>query len=163
MIKQKITNCLWFDSEALEAAKYYVSIFKNSKILQITHYDEASSKVSGQKKGSILTVLFILDGQKFMALNGGPIFKFNEAMSLMVDCKDQKEVDYYWKKLSSGGEVVECGWLKDKYGVSWQVVPTELNKLISSKNKVKSERAMQAMIKMKKLDINIIKKAYNQK
>src|SRR5262245_49285699 len=123
---QKITTCLWFDSEGEEAAKFYVSIFKNSRIVGITHYDAESSKAAGRPEGSVLTVEFELDGQAFMALNGGPVFKFTEAISLVVNCESQKEVDYYWEKLTAGGQEVECGWLKDRYGLSWQIVPTAM-------------------------------------
>jgi len=160
---QKITPCLWFDNQAEEAAKFYVSLFKNSKILQTTHYHgEEVVKVSGKPEGSVLTVLFELDGDKVMAMNGGPAFKFSEAVSLMVDCKDQEEVDYFWNKFTAdGGQESECGWLKDKYGFSWQIVPTVMDKLLFSENAKKSEAAMNAMLKMKKLDIKTLQDAYD--
>ena len=157
---QKISPCLWFDHQAEAAAKFYTSIFKNSKILTVTRYGDAAAKVSGQPKGSVLTVVFKLDGQEFMALNGGPIFKFTEAISFIVHCKTQKEVDRFWKKLSRGGRPVQCGWLKDKYGVSWQIVPDGLGRLLQGKDPKKSERAMQALLKMKKIDLKALKKAY---
>jgi len=150
---QKITPCLWFDSEAEEAAKFYTSIFKNSKIGRISHYGEAGTEIHGRKAGSVMTVDFELDGQKFLALNGGPIFKFNEAVSLIVNCESQDEVDYYWEKLTEGGEERPCGWVKDKYGLSWQIVPNVLGELMSGTDREKSDRVMQAMLQMKKLDI----------
>jgi len=157
---QKISPCLWFDHQAEAAAKFYTSIFKNSKILNIARYGDAGAKVSGQPKGSVLTVVFRLEGQEFMALNGGPIFKFTEAISFIVHCKTQKEVDRFWKKLSRSGRPGQCGWLKDKYGVSWQIVPDGLGRLLQGKDPKKSERAMQALLKMKKIDIKALKKAY---
>lgn len=160
---QKIAPCLWFDNKAEEAAKFYVSVFKKSKIGKTSYYDEGSSKVSGRPKGSVMTVTFKLNGQKFTALNGGPLFKFSEAISLMVPCKTQKEIDYYWEKLSAGGAKSECGWLKDKYGVSWQIVPAQIGKMISGKSSAKSSRVMDALLKMKKLDIKKLEQAYNQK
>lgn len=150
---QKITPFLWFNNQAEEAVNFYVSIFKNSSIGATTRYDAASAQVSGQKEGSVLTVGFTLDGQEFGALNGGPMFKFTEAISFVVNCDGQEEVDYYWDKLTDGGEESQCGWLKDKFGVSWQVVPKELGSLI------RNPKAMQAMLGMKKLDINELKKA----
>ena len=156
---QKMTSCLWFDHQAEEAAKFYTSIFKNSKMGKITHYDEAGAKASGQPAGSVMTVTFELNGQEFMGLNGGPIFKFNEAISFVVNCEDQKEVDYYWEKLSAGGKEVQCGWLQDKYGLSWQIVPTLLPELLSSPDREKSHRAMQAMLKMVKINIAELRKA----
>ncbi len=160
-IMQKITPFLWFDSQAEEAAKFYTSIFKNSKIEKITRYGEAGEKASGRPKGSVMTVQFQLVGQDFVALNGGPHFKFTKAISFVVHCKTQREVDYFWKKLSAGGKEVQCGWLKDKYGISWQIVPTILPELLSDKNAVKSQRVMQALLKMVKLDIKALKQAYN--
>ena len=123
---QRITPFLWFDSQAEEAADFYVSIFKNARIREASRYDEAASKASGRPKGSVMTVAFELDGQEFIALNGGPMFKFTEAISLVVNCETQAEVDHYWDKLTDGGQEVQCGWLKDRFGVSWQVVPTVL-------------------------------------
>lgn len=157
---QKITPFLWFNDNAEAAAKFYTSIFKKSRLGAIARYDEAGEKVSGRPKGSVMTVEFQIEGQDFTALNGGPMFKFNESISFVVNCKTQKEVDYYWKKLTAdGGKEVQCGWLKDKFGVSWQVVPTELNKLMRTKDRAKSQRVMEAMLKMVKLDINKLKAA----
>lgn len=153
---QKITPCLWFDSQAEEAAKFYVSIFKNSKIDRITRYGE----VGPGPKGSVMTVEFQLEGQDFIGLNGGPHFKFTEAISLSVDCKTQEEVDQLWEKLSEGGEKVQCGWLKDKYGLSWQIVPRVLSEMLADPDPAKSKRVMEAMLKMKKLDIKGLERAY---
>jgi predicted 3-demethylubiquinone-9 3-methyltransferase (glyoxalase superfamily) len=159
---QKITPCLWFDNQAEEAAKFYTTIFKNSKIGKIARYGEKGARVSGRPQGSVMTVTFKLDGQEFMALNGGPIFKFTEAISLIVNCGTQKELDYYWEKLSEGGDekAQQCGWLKDKYGLSWQIVPTVLGKMMQDKDPMKSERVMAALLQMKKLDIAALKRAY---
>ena len=162
-ITQKITPCLWFDSQAEEAAKFYTSIFKNSKIEATTYYDEESSKAAGRPKGSVLTVDFQVEGQSFMALNGGPVFKFTEAVSFVVNCENQKEVDYFWEKLTAGGQEIECGWLKDKFGLSWQVVPTVMMEMLKDKDAQKSQRAMAAMLKMKKLDIAELERAYQGK
>jgi predicted 3-demethylubiquinone-9 3-methyltransferase (glyoxalase superfamily) len=137
-----------------------VSIFNNSRIVGITRYDEEGSKAAGRPKGSVMTVAFELDGQRFTALNGGPLFKFTEAISLVVSCEDQKEVDHFWEKLSAGGQEVQCGWLKDRFGLSWQVVPTALVEMLQDKDPDRSKRAMSAMLKMKKLDIDVLKKAY---
>jgi predicted 3-demethylubiquinone-9 3-methyltransferase (glyoxalase superfamily) len=156
---QKITPFLWFNDQAEEAVKFYASIFKNSKIGKIARYDKAGEKVAGRPAGSVMTVEFQLEGQEFIALNGGPPFKFTEAISFVVNCKTQAEVDKYWKKLSAGGKKVQCGWLKDKYGLSWQIVPTVLGELLSSKDAAKSHRVMQAMLKMVKLDIKKLKQA----
>src|SRR5208282_3482366 len=160
---QKITTFLWFDDEAEEAANYYVSIFKNSKIGTITRYGEAGAEVSGRPKGTAMVVTFQLAGQEFMALNGGPLFKFTEAISLLVNCETQEEVDEYWEKLSAGGQESQCGWLKDKYGLSWQIVPTALGKLISDPDPEKSQRVMKAMLQMKKIDVQRLQQAYEQK
>jgi len=157
---QKITTFLWFDGQAEEAAQYYVSIFKNSRIVGTTRYDEEASKAAGRPKGSVMTVEFELDGQRFTALNGGPLFKFTEAISLVVSCENQKEIDYFWEKLSAGGQEVECGWLKDRYGLSWQVVPDGLMDMLESKDPEKSRRVMAAVLKMKKLDTAALTKAY---
>jgi predicted 3-demethylubiquinone-9 3-methyltransferase (glyoxalase superfamily) len=153
---QKITPNLWFDSEAEAAAKYYTSIFKNSGIDRVTYYPKAGQEIHGKKPGSVMTVEFNLEGQKFVALNGGPHFKFNESISLVINCETQNEVDYFWEKLTAGGDpkAQQCGWLKDKYGLSWQVVPTELDDLLSDSDETKVEHAFEAMLKMKKLDIN---------
>jgi predicted 3-demethylubiquinone-9 3-methyltransferase (glyoxalase superfamily) len=156
---QKITPFLWFDSQAEEAAKFYTSIFKNSRIGKIARYDEAGEKVAGRPAGSVMTVEFELNGQDFIALNGGPQFKFNEAISFVVSCDTQPEVDHFWEKLSAGGEEVQCGWLKDKFGVSWQIVPTILGDLLSDPDPEKSKRVMRAMLKMVKLDIKQLKQA----
>jgi predicted 3-demethylubiquinone-9 3-methyltransferase (glyoxalase superfamily) len=153
---QKITPFLWLDNHAEEAVNFYTSIFKNSKILNVARYSE----VGPGPKGSVMTVAFQLDGQEFIALNGGPQFKFTEAISFVVNCKTQKEVDDLWEKLSEGGEKVQCGWLKDKYGVSWQIVPTVLRELLSDSDPAKSRRVMEAMLQMKKIDIEGLKKAY---
>jgi predicted 3-demethylubiquinone-9 3-methyltransferase (glyoxalase superfamily) len=146
---QKITPFLWFDHQAEEAADYYISIFKNSKILEISRYGEGAPRPAGMA----MVVGFQIDGQEFMALNGGPEFKFTEAVSLFVNCETQAEVDMYWEKLSAGGEEGQCGWLKDKFGLSWQIVPSALGKLLGDPDPEKSRRVMEAMLKMKKIDI----------
>ena len=162
---QKITPCLWFDSNAEEAAKFYTSIFKKSKIGKISRYGKEGYEIHGKPEGTVLTVEFQLNGQTFTALNGGPAFKFNEAISLQVHCKSQNEVAYYWEKLSKGGDekAQQCGWLKDRYGVSWQIVPVVLVEMLRDKNAEKSERVMKAMLQMKKLDIKALKQAYEKK
>ncbi|SPE57109.1 conserved hypothetical protein [Verrucomicrobia bacterium] len=156
---QRITPFLWFDKEAEEAAKFYTSIFKRSKIGKIARYSKSVEKAAGRPAGSVMTVEFSLDGQEFVALNGGPQFRFTEAISFVVNCKTQAEVDRYWKKLTAGGKPVQCGWLKDKYGISWQIVPTVLGELLSRKDAAKSERVMGALLKMVKLDIKKLKAA----
>jgi predicted 3-demethylubiquinone-9 3-methyltransferase (glyoxalase superfamily) len=150
---QRITPCLWFDGRADEAAKFYTSIFENSRITAVSHYGEAGREIHGQPPGTVLTVTFVLDGQSFTALNGGPIFKFTEAISLQVTCRTQAEVDRYWNALSEGGDeqAQQCGWLKDRFGLSWQVIPAVLTELMADPKK--SERAMTAMLQMKKIDI----------
>jgi predicted 3-demethylubiquinone-9 3-methyltransferase (glyoxalase superfamily) len=153
----KITPCLWFDKEAEPAARFYTSIFKNSKIGTITHYGEAGAR----PKGSVLTVNFELDGQEFQALNGGPEFKFTEAVSFTVHCKNQDEVDEYWEKLTQGGQEIQCGWLKDRYGLSWQIVPTILPKMLNDPDQEKADRVMEAMLTMKKIDIEQLERAYD--
>ena len=163
MKTQKITPFLWFDDNAEEAVKFYVSIFKNSKIGRMTRYGEEGAKVSGRPEGTVMTIAFQLEGQTFAALNGGPHFKFTEAISLVVNCKTQKEVDELWEKLSEGGEEGQCGWLKDKYGLSWQIVPTVLSKMLQDKDPKKSERVMQALIQMRKFDIKRLKQAYERR
>jgi len=160
---QEITPCLWFDSNAEEAVNFYASVFKKSKIGKISRYGEEGYEIHGKPAGTVLTVEFELNGQTFTALNGGPVFKFNEAISFQVSCKSQKEVDYYWEKLSEGGEKGQCGWLKDKYGVSWQIVPTVLGEMLQDKVTKKSERVMKALLQMKKLDIKKLKQAYAQR
>jgi predicted 3-demethylubiquinone-9 3-methyltransferase (glyoxalase superfamily) len=159
---QRITPCLWFDDQSQEAAEFYTSIFKNSRIVTVSHYGEAGREVHGRPPGSVMVVAFELDGQPFTALNGGPVFRFNEAISLQVNCATQEEVDYYWRKLSEGGDekAQQCGWLKDKYGVSWQIVPTILSELMADPDPQKAGRVMEAMLTMKKIDIDRLKKAY---
>ncbi len=159
---QKITPFLWFDSQAEEAANFYVSIFRNSKIGTITHYEEEGAKVSGKPKGTVMTVEFQLDGQDLIALNGGPQFKFTEAISFSVSCETQEEIDEMWGQLSEGGEEGPCGWLKDKYGLSWQIVPPVLDEMLRDKDAEKSGRVMKAMLQMKKIDIQTLKQAYEQ-
>jgi predicted 3-demethylubiquinone-9 3-methyltransferase (glyoxalase superfamily) len=160
---QKITPCLWFDDNAEEAAKFYASVFKNSKIGKISRYGKEGYEIHGKPAGTVLTVGFELNGQAFTALNGGPLFKFNEAVSFQVYCSSQKEIDYYWEKLSEGGAEGQCGWLKDRYGLSWQVVPTALGKMLQDKNAEKSERVMKALLQMRKLDIKTLREAFEQK
>jgi predicted 3-demethylubiquinone-9 3-methyltransferase (glyoxalase superfamily) len=157
-----ITPCLWFDGQAEEAAKFYTAIFRNSKIVCISRYGEVGYEVHGKPAGTVMVVAFELDGQAFTALNGGPMFTFNEAISFQVYCETQAEVDYYWEKLSAGGDVTvqQCGWLKDKYGVSWQVVPRVLPEMIRDPDAAKSQRAMAAMLQMKKIDIDALTRAY---
>jgi predicted 3-demethylubiquinone-9 3-methyltransferase (glyoxalase superfamily) len=156
----KITPFLWYDDQAEEAANLYCSIFKNSKVGKVTRYDEASSKAAGRPEGSAMTVEFELEGQKFTALNGGPHFKFTEAVSFTVNCETQEEVDHFWGKLTAdGGAESECGWLKDKYGLSWQITPTILPELLQSKDAEKSHRVMKAMLQMKKIDIPTLQRA----
>ena len=159
---QKITPFLWFDTQAEEAANFYTSIFKNSKITTVTRYDEAGAKAANRPAGSLMTVGFELEGQPFTAINGGPIFKFTEAISFAVNCEDQKEVDHYWDKLCEGGDekAQQCGWLKDKFGLSWQIVPRQLGEMLGDKDPERSKRVMQAMLQMKKIDVEGLKKAY---
>jgi predicted 3-demethylubiquinone-9 3-methyltransferase (glyoxalase superfamily) len=152
---QKITPFLWFDNQAEEAMNFYVSIFKNSKIVSVSRYGDAGPG----PKGSVMTATFQLDGQEFIALNGGPHFKFTEAISLFVKCQTQQEVDDFWEKLSQGGQKSQCGWLKDKFGLSWQIVPTILGELLGDKDREKSKRVMQAMLQMTKIDIEGLKRA----
>ena len=156
---QKITPFLWFDDQAEEAMNFYVSIFKNSKIVSVNRSGEAGPG----PKGKIMTATFQLNGQEFMALNGGPEFRFTEAISFFVNCETQQEVDKLWEKLSEGGEKGQCGWLKDKYGVSWQIVPTALGQMLGDKDPQKSQNVMQAMLKMTKIDIETLRRAYEQK
>ena len=158
---QKITPFLWFDDQAEEAAKFYASIFKNSKVGRILRYDAEAAKASGRPVGSVLTIEFELEGQRFTALNGGPQFKFNESVSFVVYCETQNEVDYFWEKLiANGGQESACGWLKDKFGLSWQITPTVLIEMLHDKDPKKSERVMNAMMKMGKIDISKLKTAY---
>lgn len=160
---QKLTSCLWFDSEAEEAAKFYTSVFRNSMIGRTAYYGKEGQEQHQQQPGSVMTVEFQLDGHKFLALNGGPVFKFSEAVSFIINCKDQAEVDYYWEKLTAGGDPrsQQCGWLKDKYGLSWQVVPVILEEMVASEDKAKSGRVMEALMKMKKLDVAELERAFN--
>jgi predicted 3-demethylubiquinone-9 3-methyltransferase (glyoxalase superfamily) len=162
---QKIIPCLWFDDKAEEAAKFYASIFKNSKIGNVSRYGKEGYEFHGKEDGTVMTVDFEIEGQQFVALNGGPIFKFNEAISFQVHCETQKEVDYYWEKLSEGGDekAQQCGWLKDKYGVSWQIVPVVLTKMLQDKDAKKSQRVMKALLQMRKLDIKTLTEAYEEK
>lgn len=162
MTPHRITPCLWFDRQAEEAANFYTGIFKNSKITQISRYGEAGQEVHGQKPGSVMVVAFELDGHSFTALNGGPVFKFNEAVSFQVQCDTQEEIDDYWRQLSAGGDpdAQQCGWLKDKYGASWQIVPRTMGEMMTSSEAAKSDRVMAAMLKMKKLDLAALNKAY---
>lgn len=156
---QKITPFLWFNDNAEEAAKFYASIFKNSQIGAISRYSDAGAKAAGRPKGSAMTVTFTLEGQEFLALNGGPYFQFTEAISFVVSCENQQEVDFFWDKLSAGGQPSQCGWLKDRYGVSWQIVPSALAKLMSDPNPEKTGRVMQALLHMKKIDIQQLQQA----
>jgi predicted 3-demethylubiquinone-9 3-methyltransferase (glyoxalase superfamily) len=156
---QKITTFLWFDDKAEEAMNFYLSVFKNSKVVSVSRYGDAGPG----PKGSVMVATFQLDGQEFMALNGGPHFKFTEAISLLVNCETQEEVDRFWEKLSDGGEKSQCGWLKDKYGLSWQIVPTVLGEMMQDKDPEKTKRVMEAMLQMDKLDIKSLKQAYEGK
>lgn len=160
---QKITPFLWFDGNAEEAANFYITVFKNSKIVSVARYPEAGHEVHGQTPGKVMTVAFELDGQTFTALNGGPIFKFSEAISFVIDCENQQEVDYYWQKLGQHGDdqAQQCGWFKDQYGLSWQIVPTILVTLLSDPDPDKAGRVMQAMLQMKKIDIVGLQRAYD--
>ena len=155
---QKITPCLWFDTQAEDAANFYTSVFKNSRILKISHYGQAGPR----EAGLVMTVEFELDGQEYVALNGGPDFTFNEALSLQINCESQDEVDYFWERLGEGGEFGPCGWLKDRYGVSWQVVPTVLNELLSDPDPAKGQRVMAAMLQMGKIDVAALRAAAEQ-
>jgi predicted 3-demethylubiquinone-9 3-methyltransferase (glyoxalase superfamily) len=157
---QKIIPNLWFDTQAEEAANFYVSIFKDSKIGNISYYGKEGHEIHGMPAGTVLTVEFKIEGQDFLALNGGPAFRFNEAVSFVVNCLTQEELDYYWEKLSAVKEAEQCGWLKDKYGVSWQIVPRALEEMMRDKDAQKSGRVMAALLKMKKLDISKLKEAY---
>jgi predicted 3-demethylubiquinone-9 3-methyltransferase (glyoxalase superfamily) len=161
---QKITPCLWFDSEAEDAARFYTSVFKNSRIGRIARYGKEGKEIHGRPEGSVLTVEFEINGQTFTALNGGPVFEFNEAISFQVPCDSQEDVDHYWERLSAGGDekAQRCGWLKDRYGVSWQIVPTVLPKMLQDKERKKADRVMKAMLQMKKIDIAELKRAYEQ-
>jgi predicted 3-demethylubiquinone-9 3-methyltransferase (glyoxalase superfamily) len=154
-MQQKIVPNLWFDTEAEEAAAFYVSVFENSRIVNVTHYTEAGPRPAG----TVMTVEFELDGQRFVGINGGPEFKFDEAVSFEIECHDQDEIDYFWSKLTEGGEESQCGWLKDRYGLSWQVVPTGIEELFADPDKSRAERAMKAMLGMRKLDLAALREA----
>ena len=158
----KITPCLWFDNQAEEAAKFYTGIFKNSRITSTTRYSTAGQETHRKQPGSVMTVEFELDGETFTALNGGPDFKFNEAISFQIMCETQEEVDYYWEKLSEGGDekAQQCGWLKDKYGISWQVIPSVLLEMLNDSNSEKSQRVTEVMLQMKKFDIEQLRQVY---
>jgi predicted 3-demethylubiquinone-9 3-methyltransferase (glyoxalase superfamily) len=160
-VTQKIAPCLWFDHQAEEAAAFYVSVFKNSNITSVSRYTAAGQEIHGRPPGSVMVVEFELDGQPFTALNGGPAFTFNEAISLQIPCDTQQEIDYYWNKLSQGGDpkAQQCGWLKDKYGLSWQVAPKVLTEMLKDHQSVKAQRAMDAMLRMKKIDIAELERA----
>jgi predicted 3-demethylubiquinone-9 3-methyltransferase (glyoxalase superfamily) len=162
MTARPLTPCLWFDTQGEEAARFYTSIFKNSRIGTITRYSEVGREIHGGTPGKVMTVEFELNGQPFTALNGGPHFKFNEAVSFQIMCKDQEELDHYWNKLNEGGDpqAQQCGWLKDKFGLSWQVVPTVLLEMITDPDREKADRAMEAMMQMKKLDIAALERAF---
>jgi predicted 3-demethylubiquinone-9 3-methyltransferase (glyoxalase superfamily) len=162
---QRITPCLWFDTEAEEAARYYCGIFKNSKLGRVSHYGNEGKEVHGKRAGTVLMVDFELNGQKFTALNGGPQFTFNESVSFMIECENQQEIDYYWEKLSAGGDpsAQVCGWLKDKFGLSWQVVPASIGEWLAGPSTEKSERVMAEVLKMKKIDLATLERAYEGK
>jgi predicted 3-demethylubiquinone-9 3-methyltransferase (glyoxalase superfamily) len=157
---QKIVPCLWFDDQGENAANHYVSIFPNSRIGEVSRYGKEGFEIHGREAGTVMTVEFFLDGQRFVALNGGPLFKFNEAISFQIHCDDQKEIDHYWEKLTDGGEEGPCGWLKDRFGLSWQVVPQVLPEMLMSKDHAASQRVTKAFLQMKKFDIAALKRAY---
>ena len=157
---QKITPYLWFDDQAEEAVNFYVSVFPNSKVGTVTRYSPAGAQAAGRPEGTVMTIAFELDGQEFLALNGGPVFTFSPAISFIVNCQTQEEVDELWEKLSDGGQIQQCGWLQDRYGVSWQIVPTALPRMLQDEDPEKSERVMEAMLQMEKLDIERLEQAY---
>jgi predicted 3-demethylubiquinone-9 3-methyltransferase (glyoxalase superfamily) len=161
---KKITPCLWFDNNAEEAVTFYTTVFKNSKIVNISRYGEAGREIHGKPPGTVMTIVFEIEGHEFTALNGGPLFKFNEAVSFQVNCETQKGVDYYWDRLAEGGDerAQQCGWLKDRFGVSWQVVPAVLIDMMNDPDAKKSQRVTEAMLQMKKLDIQALQQAYGQ-
>ena len=159
-IKQKIAPCLWFDTQAEDAARFYTSVFDNSRIKKISRYGKAGREVHGKEPGSVMVVEFEIEGQAFMALNGGPQFKFDEAVSFVVYCETQQEIDHFWSKLSQGGQEGPCGWLKDKFGLSWQVVPAVLPQMMTDADGAKSDRIMSAVMKMKKFDLAALQRAY---
>jgi predicted 3-demethylubiquinone-9 3-methyltransferase (glyoxalase superfamily) len=154
----KITPCLWFDSQAEEAAKYYTSVFKNSKIGKVSRYGKEGFEIHGRKAGTVMTVEFEIEGQKFVALNGGPHFKFNEAVSFQVHCETQQEIDYFWSELGKGGQEQPCGWLKDKFGLSWQVIPKALPQMLMDEDSEKAKRVMKSMLQMRKIDLEALKR-----
>lgn len=158
-----LTTCLWFDNQAEDAARFYCSVFKNARVGGISRYGEAGARASGRPQGSVMTVEFEIAGQKFLGLNGGPEFRFSEAISMMVNCENQREIDEYWAKLSEGGTESVCGWLKDKYGLSWQIVPTALGEMLKDADVEKSERVMAAMLTMRKIDLESLERAYQSK
>ena len=160
---QKITPCLFFNGNAEKAVKFYTSVFKRSKILLVTRYGKSGAEASGQPQGSVMTISFQLEGQKFLALNGGSAFKFSPAISLMANCQTQKEIDHYYKKLSKGGKILECGWLTDQFGISWQIFPTLIEKAWHGKDSERFERVMTEVFKMTKMNLKPLQKAYNQK
>ena len=157
---QKITTFLWFDTQAQEAARFYTSLFKNSEIKSVSRYPAEGEEITGKPAGAVMTVTFQLDGQEFIALNGGPHIKFNEAISLVVNCETQEEIDELWAKLTEGGTEVQCGWLKDRYGLPWQIVPPVLGEMLRDKDRNKAGRVMKAMLQMKKIDIQTLERAY---
>jgi predicted 3-demethylubiquinone-9 3-methyltransferase (glyoxalase superfamily) len=159
MTAKRITPCLWFDDQAEEAARFYASMFKNSKIGKISRYGKEGFEVHGRKEGTVMTVEFEIEGQKFVALNGGPHFKFNEAVSFQIHCETQQEIDFFWSKLSEGGREQPCGWLKDKFGLSWQVIPDALPRMLMDENSEKSQRVMKSMLQMRKIDLAALKQA----
>ena len=159
MTTKKITPCLWFDSQAEEAAKFYVSVFTNSKIGKTSRYGKEGFEIHGRKAGTVMTVEFEIDGQKFVALNGGPHFKFNEAVSFQVHCETQQEIDYFWSELGKGGQESHCGWLKDKFGLSWQVIPQALPQMLLDENSESAQRVMRSMLQMRKIDLATLEQA----
>jgi predicted 3-demethylubiquinone-9 3-methyltransferase (glyoxalase superfamily) len=161
----KITPCLWFDSNAEEAVNFYTAVFKNSKIGKVSRYGKEGYEIHGKPEGTVLTIEFELNGRMFVALNGGPLFKFNEAVSFQVACDSQEEVDYYWEKLGQSGDekAQQCGWLKDKYGLSWQIVPTVLGEMLHDRDAKRSDRVMKALLQMRKIDIEVLRQAYRSR
>jgi predicted 3-demethylubiquinone-9 3-methyltransferase (glyoxalase superfamily) len=159
MTATRIMLCLWFDSQAEEAAKFYASVFKNSKIGKISRYGKEGFEVHGRKAGTVMTVEFEIEGQKFVALNGGPHFQFNEAVSFQIHCETQSEIDYFWSKLTEGGKEQPCGWVKDKFGLSWQVIPNALPQMLMDENSEKAQRIMKSMLQMRKIDLDALKRA----
>lgn len=156
---KKITPFLWFNDNAEDAVNFYIAVFENAKVKTVTRYSHESAMAAGRPEGSVMTVAFTLQGQDFTAINGGPVFKFTPAISFVVNCKNQKEIDYFWENLSEGGKKLQCGWLEDKYGVSWQIVPVQLGKIMQHDN---SNKAMEALMKMDKIDLNILKQALRE-